>query len=147
MELKENIGEEKSFLVDEYNLKEDTEIDKIINLFIELKNEGATHVEFSGYTDYDGFVNSIDIQGVKIYQETKEQEEIRIKKEIDEKLKLEKENRTKPILKQMFDNFNANIDSISSIEMENIIHEEVKPNFKIDAIITGTKYIITMRKK
>ena len=42
----------------------DYPIDKVIEYLLELKRKGATHIEFNGTGDYEGFVESVDIYGI-----------------------------------------------------------------------------------
>lgn len=56
-------------------------IDELLNKVIDLKNKGVTHVDISAEKDWDGSIESIDIEGYKEYEESEDQYQARLDRE------------------------------------------------------------------
>ena len=54
------------------------------NLIKQFKEKGATHIDVYADKDWDGYVENLEFTGVKLFFETDEEKEIRLKKEQQE---------------------------------------------------------------
>lgn len=74
----ENIGEEKEFNAEGY-YNNYTDINELIEFINIIKEGGATHLQWDASYDCDGVVENVSVQGLLIYEETKEEAKKRIR--------------------------------------------------------------------
>jgi len=106
MKLNKHIGKQKDFEVSYDEAPSD--IMDVINWLLEVKQQGATHIIWSGTTDYDGICDCVEAQAIMEYEES-EQERIEretaeiMKKQLHQDIERQKQWNEYQRLKQQFE--------------------------------------------
>lgn len=106
MKLRKDIGKEKSFGAD-WGRTKYTSINELIEWLTEMKDQGATHIDWSATTDCDGQSETVDAQPFMEYEESEEQKKDREAKDetnrkLREEMNTQKERTEYERLKQKF---------------------------------------------
>ena len=82
--MENKVTKRESLKIESLNQYSEHSISFFEEMIVRFKNIGATHIEVSAETDYEGRVESIDFDAIKNYYETDEEMEIRRQKELKE---------------------------------------------------------------